>query len=141
MEAFWNQVQTFFWNIFNRPGFTDYIDILIVAVLLYQLVMLTRETRAIQVLKGLAVLLVVSWISELLGLTALNWILRTILNNGALVLIILFQPEIRKALEQLGRGAKIDKFQDDSEENERIISEITQCLTRLSKRRVGALTV
>ena len=80
--------------------------------------------------------------SNLLGLTALNWLLMAVLKNGALVLVILFQPELRKALEQMGRGAIIDKKRREvPDDQEHIITEIIQCLTDLSRRRVGALIV
>ncbi len=141
MSSLFSQLQTFFWNIFNRPQFNDLLDILIVAVLIYQMIMLTRDTRASEVLKGFLLLVGASLLSSLLGLTALTWVLKQILSNGALVLVVLFQPEIRRVLEQLGRGAKMEHFQSDGEENQRIISEITQCLTSLSRRRVGALIV
>ena len=141
MSSLFSQLQTFFWNIFNRPQFNDLLDILIVAVLIYQMIMLTRDTRASEVLKGFLLLVGASLLSSLLGLTALTWVLKQILSNGALVLVVLFQPEIRRVLEQLGRGAKMEHFQSDGEENQRITSEITQCLTSLSRRRVGALIV
>ena len=141
MSSLFSQLQTFFWNIFNRPQLNDLLDILIVAVLIYQMIMLTRDTRASEVLKGFLLLVGASLLSSLLGLTALTWVLKQILRNGALVLVVLFQPEIRRVLEQLGRGAKMEHFQSDGEENQRIISEITQCLTSLSRRRVGALIV
>ncbi len=140
MAGFWEQIQNFFWNIIHRPTWIDYIDILIIAFLIYQLVTLTRQTRAVQVLKGLAVIIVASYVSELIGLTALNWVLRSILNNGVIALMILFQPELRRALEQLGRTAKLDRSAQQ-DESERIVDEITQCLLRLSRRRVGALIV
>ena len=140
MAGFWDQVQAFFWNLIHRPTLIDYIDILIIAFLIYQLVLLTRQTQAIQVLKGLAVIIVASYASELIGLTALNWLLRSILNNGVIALLILFQPELRRALEQIGRSAKLDRTQAQ-DESERIVDEITQCLLRLSRRRVGALIV
>ena len=140
MTGFWEQVQTFFWNIIHRPTWIDYIDIILIAFLIYQLVTLTRQTRAIQVIKGLAVIIVASYASELIGLTTLNWVLRSILNNGVIVLLILFQPELRKALEQIGRTAKLDRSAQQ-DESERIVDEITQCLLRLSRRRVGALIV
>ncbi len=133
-------MQTFFWNIIHRPTWIDYIDIILIAFLIYQLVTLTRQTRAIQVIKGLAVIIVASYASELIGLTTLNWVLRSILNNGVIVLLILFQPELRKALEQIGRTAKLDRSAQQ-DESERIVDEITQCLLRLSRRRVGALIV
>lgn len=141
MSSLFSQLQTFFWNIFNRPQLNDLLDILIVAVLIYQMIMLTRDTRASEVLKGFLLLVGASLLSSLLGLTALTWVLKQILSNGALVLVVLFQPEIRRVLEQLGRGAKMEHFQSDGEENQRIIREITQCLTSLSRRRVGALIV
>ena len=132
----------FFWNIFNRPQLNDIIDILIVAVLLYHLIMLTRETRASDVMKGFVLLIVACLLSGVLGLTALTWVLNLILNNGFVVLVILFQPELRHILEQLGRGAKFDRGKlANAEENTRIVNEITQCLLNLSRRRVGALIV
>lgn len=140
MADLWNQAQTFLWNLIHRPTLIDYIDILIVSFLIYELVLLTRQTRAIQVLKGLAVIIVASYASKLIGLTALNWLLRSILNNGVIALLILFQPELRKALEQIGRSAKIERGASQ-DESERIVDEITQCLLRLSRRRVGALIV
>lgn len=142
MQTLWAQIRTVLWNVFNRPTIADILDILIVAFLLYELLMLTKETRASAVLKGLVMLILASWISDLLGLTALNWVLLNVVNNGAVVLVILFQPELRKALEQIGRGA-IHKASpsDDMEQNAHIIREITSCLLTLSRRRVGALIV
>lgn len=142
MQTLWAQIRNVLWNVFNRPSIADILDILIVAFLLYELLMLTRETRASAVLKGLVTLIVASWVSDLLGLTALNWVLLNVVNNGAVVLVILFQPELRKALEQLGRGA-IHKSSAaaDLEESAHIVNEITNCLLTLSRRRVGALIV
>ena len=130
METLWAQIQTVLWNVFNRPTIADVLDILIVAFLLYELLMLTKETRASAVLKGLVTLVVA------------NWVLLNVVNNGTVVLVILFQPELRKALEQLGRGA-IHKtaVSADLEESGHIVSEITSCLLTLSRRRVGALIV
>lgn len=142
MQTLWAQIRTVLWNVFNRPTIADILDILIVAFLLYELMMLTKETRASAVLKGLVMLVLASWISDLLGLTALNWVLLNVVNNGAVVLVILFQPELRKALEQIGRGA-IHKASPaaDMEQNTHIVQEITSCLLTLSRRRVGALIV
>ncbi len=142
MQTLWVQVKTVLWNVFNRPTITDILDIFIVAFLLYKLLMLTKETRASAVLKGLATLLLASWVSDLLGLTALNWVLLNVVNNGAVVLVILFQPELRKALEQIGRGAIRDSAHlTDQEESTHIVREMSHCLLSLSRRRVGALIV
>jgi len=133
---------TVLWNVFNRPTVTDILDIFIVAFLLYKLLMLTKETRAGAVMKGLLMLLLASLVSNLLGLTALNWLLLNVVNNGALVLVILFQPELRKALEQIGRGTTRDNAHlMDQEESAYIVREITSCLLSLSRRKVGALVV
>jgi len=141
MSSLWTTIQNTLWSVFNRPGVSDIIDILLVAFIVYKLLMFTRETRASAVLKGVVLLLLATWISDLAGMTALNWLLMTVVSNGALVLIILFQPELRKALEAVGRSARIEHHTDDEAERTRIIDEIIQCLTNLSRRRVGALIV
>lgn len=142
MASLWETIELYLWNVLHRPGLSDLADILLVAIVIYQLLKMTRDTRGSAVLKGLMLLLLVVGVSSLLGLTALNWLLMQVLNNGAVVLVILFQPEIRKALEQIGRGARLDtKRQGDQEEATRIVDEIVQCATKLSRRRVGALIV
>lgn len=142
MQTLWAQIRTVVWNVFNRPTIADILDIFIVAYLLYRLLMLTRETRASAVLKGLAMLVLATFISDLLGLTALNWVLRTVMNNGAVVLVILFQPELRKALEQIGKGTlRSVSPAANLEESENVVQEIVNCLLTLSRRRVGALIV
>lgn len=142
MTSLWETIELYLWNILHRPGLSDLADILLVAVVIYFLLKMTRETRGSAVLKGLVLLLLVVGVSNLFGLTALNWMLMQVLSNGALVLVILFQPEIRKALEQIGRGAKIEtKRQTDQEDAVRVVDEIIECVTKLSRRRVGALIV
>ncbi len=141
MDNFGSTVSTFFWNLFNRPRFVDIIDIIIVAYIIYKLLMLTHGTRALQVLKGFLLLVVASWVSSLLSLTTLHWLLMLVLNNGAIVLMILFQPEFRQALERIGRGARIDRSQNTQTEEEQLVNNVAQCLLSLSKRRIGALIV
>ena len=139
----WETAELYLWNLIHRPGLADLADILLVAFVVYQVLKMTRETRGSAVMKGLLLLLAVVGVSSLLGLTALNWLLMQVLGNGALVLLILFQPEIRNALEQIGRGAKIERVRqkEHDEDAERVVEEIVQCMTKLSRRRVGALIV
>ena len=142
MESFWQTIQLAWWNLTHRIGVADIADILIVAVIIYQIIMLTRQTRGSAVLKGLILLLITTVVSTLLGMTALNWLMMILINNGALVLIILFQPELRKALESLGRSRLLGRGRATViDEQERVIREIIQCATDLSRRRVGALIV
>ena len=130
------------WNLTHRLGVVDILDILIMAVIFYELLVLLRRTRSIALLKGVALLLVIVLASSLLGLTSLNWLLTSIIQNGAVVLVILFQPEIRKGLEKMGRSALLTKGKDrisNSDTQARIVSEVIQTMVDLSHRRVGAL--
>ena len=136
-------LRNMFWNLTHRIRITDLLDILIVAVIIYELLLLTRHTRGSALLKGLFLLLIISILSNLFGFVSLNWLLRAILQNGAIVLVILFQPELRKALERMGSSRVFRKGGRKSldEERDTIISEIIQTIMDLSKRRVGALIV
>jgi len=89
-----------------RHNFTwiSVIDILAVTAIVYLLLRLVRGTRAVQLLKGVGVLLVLILVTDPLGLKGLNWLLSQALLPGVIALIILFQPELRLALERLGRG-------------------------------------
>ncbi len=139
----WSTVRNMLWNLTHRLGIIDIIDILIVAVIIYELILLTRHTRGSALLKGLFLLFVIVVLSSILGLTSLNWLMMAVLQNGALVLVILFQPELRKMLERMGRSrivTKSNKWSYD-DDNEVIINEIIQTVVDLSQRRVGALIV
>ena len=136
-------LQNAYWNLLHRLGLADIIDILIVAVVLYELLMLIRHTRGSAVLKGFALLIIASLVSNMFGLTAMNWLVTSIVKNGALALIILFQPELRHALEQVGRGADLrySSRKEDNDEVARAIDGMVECCVALSRRRVGALIV
>lgn len=143
MGNLWTTVRNMIWNLTHRLGVIDVIDILIVAVILYELLLLTRHTRGSALLKGLFLLLVIMLLSNLLGLKSLNWLLLAVLQNGALVLVILFQPELRKALERMGRSRLLTKTsrRNVDEERDTVMAEIVQTVVDLSRRRVGALLV
>ena len=89
---------------FAQVRIEDIIDIVIIAFFLYKLIMLTRETRAFQLLKGIAFLFVAAIVSDVLQLQTLSWVLNAVLASGIVVLVVLFQPELRRALEHIGRG-------------------------------------
>ncbi|OGX68114.1 MAG: TIGR00159 family protein, partial [Paenibacillus sp. RIFOXYA1_FULL_44_5] len=123
-------------------GFKDIVDISIVSYFIYKLIMLLRGTRAIQLLKGVFVLLV-SWVlSSWFGLNTLQWLMNQMFTFGVLALIIIFQPELRRALEQLGRGKLFTRTStdDDKEITERI-GEVLKAVNYLSRRKIGALIV
>ena len=143
MTDIMSTLRNMIWNLTHRIRIADLIDILIVAVIIYELLLLTRHTRGSALLKGLFLLLIISLLSNLLGLVSLNWLLTAILKNGAIVLVILFQPEFRKALERMGSSRVFRKgtIKGIDEVRDIIIAEIVQTIMDLSKRRVGALIV
>ena len=121
----------------------DVLDILIIAILLYQLILLTKETRAYQVLKGIGVLFIAAIISDFFQLPTLSWLLSSLLSVGMILAVVLFQPEIRRALEHIGRGNIFSKDFIGSlmSEPKVIVDELQQAVISLAKRRVGALIV
>ena len=137
----WQSVTVLFTT---QIGIGDIFDIAIVTVLIYMLLRVTKRTKAQQVIKGLGILLVLAVISSWLSLSVINWIFTTLLQWMLLIVIIIFQPEIRQALEQLGRGGMITKKSRRKEsdiEAEKIIEELIRTAQNLSRRKVGALIV
>lgn len=116
------------------------VDIALVWYVIYKLIMLIRGTKAIQLLKGIGVVLAVRLGSFLLGLQTLQWIADQALQWGFLIIIILFQPELRRALEQLGRGSIFSRSSRSEEEIlEEKIEAIIQSCDYMAKRRIGAI--
>ena len=97
---------------------TDLIDIVIVAFLLYKMFGFIRETRAQQLFRGILLIVAVFIISQIFNLSLLNWLMTRLITVGLIAVVILFQPEIRRALEQLGRrGVLRNQFRDMSKES------------------------
>jgi diadenylate cyclase len=90
-------------GLFMSIKITDIVDIVIVAFLLYKLLDFIRETRAQQLFRGILLIVGAFLLSELLDLSLLNWLLTSLTTVGLIAVVILFQPEIRRALEQIGR--------------------------------------
>jgi diadenylate cyclase len=129
-------------NSIQNMTFTSVIDILVVTYIFYKIYMLIKETRAEQLLKGIILLVILIPISGVLNLTMLNWILTKTLTIGVLSIVIIFQPEIRRALEQLGRTSFLDKaLMEDDEVLDRMVTEIAVATENLSKSRTGALMI
>ncbi|MBI6875388.1 diadenylate cyclase CdaA [Clostridium aciditolerans] len=129
-------------NSIKNMGISSIMDILVVSYIFYKGYMLMRETRAEQLLKGIIFIILLIPVSSFLNLTMLNWILTKTLTIGVLSFIIIFQPEIRRALEHLGRTAFNDKhILEDEETMERVITEVVNSIENLSDTRTGALLV
>lgn len=136
-------MQKFFENVFSGVGIADVIDILIVAFVVYQLLKLIKQTRAEQLLKGVIVLVVATVITGLLNLHTINWILKGAVSLGAVAIIVVFQPELRRGLEFMGRSkiVKAPLSQMDKEKGKKITSHIVKTIDAFSRDRVGALIV
>lgn len=97
-------------SIIKTIQFRDVVDILAIALLIFGLFKLVQETRAVQLLKGVIILIIVYFLSSLFGLVMLSSLLRTFFEAAVVVIAIIFQPEIRKALEQMGRNNTYKKY-------------------------------
>lgn len=98
------------WSIIKTIQFRDVIDILAIALIIFGLFRLIRETRAVQLLKGLMLLLIVYFLSSLFDLVMLSNLLRLFFEASVVIIVVIFQPEIRKALEQVGRNKNWSKY-------------------------------
>jgi diadenylate cyclase len=118
------------------------LDIIVVSYIFYKGYMLIKETRAVQLLKGILLILLLIPVSSILRLTMLKWILEKTITIGVLSIIIIFQPEIRRALEHLGRSAFNDiHILEDEEAMEKVVTEVAEAVESLSNERTGALIV
>lgn len=129
-------------NSVKNITLSSILDILVVSYIFYKSYVLIKETRAEQLLKGIIFIIIFIPISKLLNLEMLYWILSNTITIGVLSFIIIFQPEIRRALEHIGRTAFNDKhILEDEETMERVITEIVNAVDNLSKSKTGALIV
>ncbi|SEG49666.1 diadenylate cyclase CdaA [Paenibacillus sp. UNC499MF] len=129
-------------ELFADISITDIIDISIVSYVVYKLIMLLRGTRAVQLMKGIIVVLVAWALSVAFNLNTLQWIMNQMFTVGLIAIIIIFQPELRRALEQLGRGRLFSRSSMDVDQDVNIrIGEVIKAMNYLSRRKIGALIV
>ena len=124
----------------------DILDIVAVTFVIYKVIQFMRQTRAQQLLKGLIVFLAVYIVAKLLGLNAISWILSVVIANIIVVLVVLFQPEIRSILEKLGRNGissalKFTKNYENDDENLQLINIVSKAVENMSKTKTGALII
>lgn len=120
----------------------DIVDILVISYAIYKLIQLVKETRAAQLLKGFIGILVIYWVSSWLNLYAVTWVLTNILTVGMILIVVVFQPELRRIFEKLGRSSSL--FSLTKIKNEQAIylaEEITNAVGSLSRQNIGALIV
>ena len=137
LRGMWQYILTFNISIF------DVLDVAIIAYIVYRVLMLVQRSRAAQVAKAILLLLVALGLSYLLQLRVINFVLSRMVEMGTLALVVVFQPEIRRFLEQLGSSRLGDMFsrEEAPPDVENAITHTVQAYTSLSKDKVGALMV
>lgn len=136
-------MKEFFSNAFSGVALNDIIDIVIVAFVIYKLLGLIRQTRAEQLLKGVLVLVIATFLSDVFNLHTINWLLKGTVALGAVAILVVFQPELRRALEYMGRSkfVKSPFSQVEKEKGKQITTQIIRAVENFSKDRVGALII
>lgn len=121
-------------------AFINIVDVLLVWFVIYQLFKIIKGTKAVQLLNGIFVLIIVRLLTGVFHFDTLTWLLDQVLPWGFLAIIIIFQPEIRRALEQLGRGRFFARtMMQEEEEHDRLMEALTKSVNYMAKRRIGAL--
>ncbi|WP_155286123.1 diadenylate cyclase CdaA [Lacticaseibacillus zhaodongensis] len=127
-------------SLWSWSTVTNLIDILVVWAVLYRLIMLLRGTKAVQLFRGVLVIAVIRIIAWYAQLHAVAFIIDQVINWSVVAIVIIFQPEIRRGLEHIGRGSIFTHTRDDEREQElRMVNEIDKAVQYMSKRRIGAL--
>ena len=117
------------------------ISIIFVAFLIYKGVKLVRETRAVQLIKGILILIIATQLSGWLKLNSINFILVNTMEGGLVALLVVFQPELRKALEKVGRSTVSSIINSSEGNDDKIINEIVQAVSALQSTKTGALII
>lgn len=131
MTGIWEQLR------FLTPGWTDLIEILIVAFLLYRILVVIQRTRAMQIMIGVVLVALMYGLARLLDLILVRTLLEAAFQYGAIAALVVFQPELRAALARLGRNRMIRAFQ--RLEGSRVVEELIDATERLARARHGAI--
>ncbi|MGX7347899.1 diadenylate cyclase CdaA [Aerococcus vaginalis] len=130
----------FDWSeVFTWQHFFSLIDILIVWFIFYQIIKMIQDKRALNIMYGVIVILLIKLLSTIFHLETLDWLLNSIIQWSVLGVIIIFQPEIRMTLERLGRQVSPVRKHNPIKEGEQMVDAIVEACEYMSKRRIGAL--
>jgi len=135
-------MNTYMAGILTGVGFSDMIDVIIISFAVYKLLGFIRMSRAEQLAKGLLILIIASFISDTFDFYTVNWILTKVLDVGIIALVVVFQPELRRGLEYLGRGKFGSKqFSMDKERMKETSDTLVRAVEYFAATRTGALIV
>ena len=145
-RSFLFSIGSLFTNLFEHPDWHNLVDVAILAVLIYYIIRLVMHTRSNSLFKGIAAVLIMAWLAGALRFNAVSWLLNQLISMGLVVLVILFQPEFRRGLDQLGRSKLLRRlFGHGSGEKEaradQPVAEIVRAMSDMSRKRIGALII
>lgn len=136
-----NAVLNFIVENLSMIRIRDILDIILVAYLIYKGAKLVRETRAVQIVKGIVILIVATQLSGWLQFNSLNYLLSTVMQVGLMAILIVFQPELRRTLEKVGRSNLSKIFAAEEYDVEGMVDELAEAASYMSSQRIGALVV
>ena len=134
---YWREVFSF--NIFSISFLINVLDVLVVWYVVYKLIQLVRGTKAIQLFKGVGLFIVLRFLAGLIGLRTLSWLMDQVINYGVIAAIVIFQPEIRRGLEHLGRSSLFKTSKSEKHEDEVMVQSLDKAIQYMAKRKIGAL--
>ncbi|AYF92843.1 diadenylate cyclase CdaA [Apilactobacillus bombintestini] len=126
-------------NWSNILTISNLLDILVVWFIIYEVIILLKGTKAVQLFRGVLAIAIVKIISVIFGFTTVSYLTDQVINWGVIAIIIIFQPEIRRGLEHIGRGSILKHAENQNYKNEKMISALDKAIQYMSKRRIGAL--
>jgi len=128
-------------QIFKSISWLDILDIALVAFILYRLLMWFKGSRALQLAKGFLLILVIYLLSKFIGLHTINWLLEKMVAMLIFVIIIVFQPELRRMLERLGRGKFFSRYVFTLRQGTGLIQTVIKTVEKLSEQKIGSIIV
>lgn len=136
-----NSILSFFMAVISDIGYKDVFDIVLVSYAIYLGLRFIEGTRAFNLLKGICVIVVLFIFSQNLNLNTVTWVLEKLLPSGVVALVIIFQPELRRAFEDIGKGQFLSEENIDDKTIEHMAEDIAKALNTCSEKHVGALVL
>lgn len=126
-------------NLFSWQNTFFLLDIILVWYLVYRLIIILKGTRAIQLLKGVLIIVLIKLAAVLLQLQTIDWIINQVIRWGVVAVIIVFQPEIRRGLEHLGKAGFRNRTKRKVQTGEIFVQEVDKAVQYMARRKIGAL--
>ena len=136
-----NSLLSFLMTVVKDIGYKDIFDIILVSYAIYLGLRFIEGSRAFNLLKGICIIVVLFALSQNLNLNTATWVLEKLLPSGVVAIIIIFQPELRRAFEDIGKGQFLSEETIDDKSIEEMASDISKALNTCSEKHVGALVI